>query len=194
MREKHGTLIDVFAGAGGLSLGFEQAGFFPALGVDSDERAMAAYAANFSGGLALAGDVGSLSGGDLLDAAGLSACTVVVGGPPCAAFSIGGVRRTDDERRGLVSEFARIVREIRPPYFVMENVPGILLPGARAVVESFCQEMESGGYELAEPWILDAADFGVPQRRRRVFMTGARRGLPLPEPPQRLSAAPPTVA
>ncbi len=154
---------------------------------------MAAYATNFPGGVAHAADVGTLSGGDLLDAAGLDSCTVVVGGPPCAAFSVGGVRRTDDDRRGLVSEFARIVREVQPRYFVMENVPGILLPGARAVVEEFRQEMESNDYELAKPWILDAADFGVPQRRRRVFIAGARRGLPIPEPPERFSTPPPTV-
>ena len=174
-------------------MGFEQAGFFPALGIDSDERAVAAYAINFPAGIALAADAGGLSGGDLLDAARLKTCTVVVGGPPCAAFSVGGVRRADDERRGLVSEFARIIREIEPRYFVMENVPGILLPEARAVVDVFRRELEDGGYNLAEPWILDAADFGVPQRRRRVFMIGARRGLPLPRTPERSSTAPPTA-
>ena len=187
------TVIDVFAGAGGLSLGFEQAGFFPALGVDVDQRAMEAYAANFPEGVALPADAGQVSGSDLLKAAGLSSCAIVVGGPPCAAFSVGGVRRTDDERRGLVWEFARIVREVGPRYFMMENVPGILLPGARAVVQAFRQEMEHSGYHLAEPWILDASDFGVPQRRRRVFMIGARSGLPLPEPPDGLGTPPPTA-
>ncbi len=187
------TLIDVFAGAGGLSLGFEQAGFAPTVAVDSDERAVTAYAANFPGAVALPEEAEALSGRDLLDEAELGSCTVVVGGPPCAAFSVGGLRRKDDARRGLVSEFGRIVREIGPQYFVMENVPGILLPGARPVVDAFCREMANGGYELAEPWILDAAHFGVPQRRRRVFMTGARKGLRLPELPRRLRSAPPTV-
>lgn len=187
------TVIDVFAGAGGLSLGFEQAGFFPALGIDADERAMAAYSENFPKGVALSADAAQVSGSDLLDAAGLNSCAIVVGGPPCAAFSVGGVRRTDDERRGLVWEFARIVREVGPRYFAMENVPGILLPGARPVVQAFRQEMEHSGYTLAEPWILDASDFGVPQRRRRVFMIGARLGLPLPEPPDRLGTPPPTA-
>ena len=187
------TAIDMFAGAGGLSLGFEQAGFMPALGVDSDERAMTAYAANFPDAAVLAADAVALAGGELLDAADLRSCTVVIGGPPCAAFSVGGLMRQDDERRGLVGEFARLVREISPRYFVMENVPGILLPGARRIVEGFRREMRRAGYELAEPWLLNAADFGVPQRRRRVFMAGARRGLPLPEPPEPSRAAAPTA-
>ena len=177
------AMIDVFAGAGGLSLGFEQAGFVPALGVDSDERARAAYAINFPEAAALAGDVGGLSGGNLLDEAGLRSCAVAVGGPPCQAFSVGGLRRPDDGRRELVAEFGRLVREIGPDYFVMENVPGILTPAARPVADAFRGDMERAGYALAEPWLLDASDFGVPQKRRRVFVVGARRGLPLPRRP-----------
>ena len=187
------TAIDVFAGAGGLSLGFEQAGFVPALGVDSDERAMTAYEANFRDTAVLVADAEALDGGELLDAADLHSCTVLIGGPPCAAFSVGGLMRQDDERRELVGEFARIVREISPRYFVMENVPGILLPGARGIVEGFRRDMGRAGYELAEPWLLNAADFGVPQRRRRVFMAGAQDGLPLPEPPEPSGASAPTA-
>ena len=187
------TAVDVFAGAGGLSLGFEQAGFTPALGVDGDERAVAAYAANFPAARTLAGDVAGLSGGELLDAAGLRSCAVVVGGPPCQAFSVRGLRRQDDGRRGLVPEFGRVVREIGPDYFAMENVPGILMPSAQGILAAFRGDMERGGYALAEPWLLDAADFGVPQRRRRLFLVGAKRGLPLPRPPAP-SGAPPATA
>ena len=187
------TVIDVFAGAGGLSLGFEQAGFAPALGVDSDERARAAYAANFPEAVALAGDIEGLSGGNLLEEAGLRSCAVAVGGPPCQAFSVGGLRRPDDGRRGLVAEFGRLVREIGPDYFVMENVPGILAPAARPVAEAFRGDMARAGYALAEPWVLDASDFGVPQKRRRVFVVGARRGLPLPRRPVPSGEPPPTA-
>ena len=183
----------MFAGAGGLSLGFEQAGFLPALGVDSDERALTAYAANFPDTTVLAADAAALSGSELLDAAGLRSCTAIVGGPPCAAFSVGGLRRQDDERRGLVAEFARIVREVSPCYFVMENVPGILLPGARGILAGFHRDMKNAGYELTEPWLLNAANFDVPQRRRRVFIAGARRGLPLPRKPEPSQAAAPTA-
>lgn len=186
------TAIDVFAGAGGLSLGFEQAGFVPTLGVDSDERAMRAYATNFPGA-ALVADVCSVSGSDLLDAAGLDSCTVLIGGPPCAAFSVGGLRRRDDERRGLVAEFARLIREVNPRYFVMENVPGILTSGARELAEAFRRDMMRAGYDVDEPWLLDAAKFGVPQRRRRVFIVGARRGLRPPNPPRPSGVAAPTA-
>ena len=186
------TAIDVFAGAGGLSLGFEQAGFVPVLGVDSDPRAMMAYSTNFPDA-ALVADVGSISGGDLLDASGLDSCTVLIGGPPCAAFSVGGLGRRDDERRGMVAEFARIIHEVNPRYFVMENVPGILMSGAREIAEAFRCDMMRAGYEVDEPWLLDAANFGVPQRRRRVFIVGARRGLRLPTPPKPSGVVAPTT-
>lgn len=177
------TVVDVFSGAGGLSLGFEQAGFVPALGVDSDERATAAYAANFPDSAVLVADAEDLAGDELLDAAEVRSCTVLVGGPPCAAFSIGGLMQQDDERRELVGEFARIICEVRPRYFVMENVPGILLPKARKIVDRFFGRLRNAGYELSDPWLLNASDFGVPQRRRRVFIVGAQRRLPLPKIP-----------
>lgn len=187
------TVIDVFAGAGGLSLGFEQAGLMPVLGVDGDPRASAAYAENFPSASAVTEDAEDLSGADLLAAAGLGDCTALIGGPPCAAFSIGGVRRVDDDRRDLVMDFARLVRQTRPRYFVMENVPGILLPGARGIVEMFRREVQQAGYKLADPWLLDAAEFGVPQRRLRVFMTGANRGELVPSPPRPSHKATPTA-
>lgn len=178
-------VIDLFAGAGGMSLGFEQAGFLPALGLDDDKRAVAAYGQNFPGAAILAEGASDVVGGDLLSAAGIESCDVVVGGPPCAAFSVGGQRLRNDSRRSLISEFGRLVREIGPSYFVMENVPGILSPRCLEVVEQFMLEMKRGGYELSDPWVLSATDFGVPQRRRRVFIAGARSGLPTPTAPTR---------
>jgi len=186
--------MDIFSGAGGLSLGFRQAGFVPKLGVDNDSRAMAAYSANFPHAVSLIGDINRMSGRELLDAAGLSECEIVVGGPPCGPFSLAGTRTNDDGRRGLVAEFGRVIREIRPRYFVMENVPGILSPGTREVVTEFCDEMVDGNYHCSDPWLLDASEFGVPQYRRRVFVVGARRGLPLPRKPQPLAGTPPTAS
>ncbi len=187
------TAIDVFAGAGGLSLGFEQAGFTPVLGVDGDPRASAAFTQNFPFATTLTASVEDLSGSDLLAAADFSACTVLIGGPPCAAFSIGGTRRADDERRDLVMDFARLVRQAQPRYFTMENVPGILLPGTSRILDTFRREVTEAGYELADPWVLDAAEFGVPQRRLRVFMTGAKRGESIPRAPEPCNLAVPTV-
>ena len=177
------SVVDVFAGAGGLSLGFEQAGFSPVLGVDNDGRASAAYGANFPHARALVADIAAVHGGGLLQAAGVSECFALVGGPPCGAFSVAGRMRPDDDRRGMVAQFARLVLEAGPSFFVMENVPGILLPGARGVLDGLRRELRRGGYSLTEPWLLDAARFGVPQRRRRVFVAGCRKGLRLPQPP-----------
>ena len=176
-------VIDLFAGAGGLSLGFEQAGFLPVLGLDNDARAITAYGSNFPGAAMIVADAGSVVGDDLLSASNIDSCVAVIGGPPCAAFSVGGQHLHSDDRRSLVDEFGRIVREIRPSYFVMENVPGILSLKCLGVVDQFMLDMKRGGYETADPWILDATDFGVPQRRRRVFIVGARRGLAVPSAP-----------
>lgn len=186
------SVIDLFAGAGGMSLGFEQAGFLPVLGLDDDERAITAYGLNFPGAAILAEDASDVTGSELLSAAGIDTCAVVVGGPPCAAFSVGGQRLRDDARRSWIGEFGRLVREIDPSYFVMENVPGILSPGCLEVVEQFVLDMKLGGYELCDPWVLSATDFGVPQRRRRVFIAGARSGLSTPVAPTPSSSTPTT--
>ena len=103
-------VIDLFAGAGGLSLGFEQAGFLPVLGLDDDARAITAYGSNFPGAAMIVADASSMAGGDLLTASNVDSCAVVIGGPPCAAFSVGGQQLHSDARRSLVDEFGRIVR------------------------------------------------------------------------------------
>lgn len=187
------SLIDLFAGAGGFSLGFAQAGFSPVLGVDDDQRAISAYSANFPGVATILGDVGELTGSEMLDSAGVDSCGVVVGGPPCAAFSMGGFRNADDDRSELVFEFGRVVREVGPMYFVMENVPGILVPPFDAIIERFRSEMRTAGYQVTDPWVLDASDFGVPQRRRRVFLVGAKDGSALPVEPAAGRESNPTV-
>ena len=190
---QHLPVIDLFAGAGGLSLGFEQAGFTPALGTDSDKRAMAAYAANFPNSQTMVADIATLTGEGLLREADLESCAAVIGGPPCAAFSVGGLRREADDRRGLLAEFGRIVQEVGSDYFVLENVPGILLAGASGIIETFRSSMADAGYNVMEPWVLNAADFGVPQRRQRVFVVGARRDRPLPQRPIPSGEPPPTA-
>ena len=186
--------MDIYSGAGGLSLGFESAGFVPKLAVDSDSRAIAAHSINFPTAAPVVASVAELTGAGLLKEAGLSECEVVVGGPPCGPFSLAGTQSKDDVRRELVAEFGRLVREIEPSYFVMENVPGILLPRSLQVVEEFRQAMKDGGYQCSDPWLLEASDFGVPQYRRRVFIVGAQKGLPMPRKPEPAPALPPTAS
>jgi DNA (cytosine-5)-methyltransferase 1 len=116
----------------------------------------------------------------------------IFGGPSCQGFSVIGPRRGDDPRNGLVGEFARVVAEVRPRWFVMENVPGLVSPAYRSVLDAFYEMLEAVGYRLADPWLLNARDYGVPQERKRVFVVGARQGSGLPsEPPAQ--AHPPTV-
>ena len=177
------TFIDLFCGAGGLTLGFEQAGFSPLLGVDADERALHSYAANFPQSATLLADISDISRTEMLVAADAVTATVVVGGPPCSGFSAGGRRRPDDVRNDLIMAFARAVAEIRPDYFVLENVPGLLDAHAAAARDEFAAFMQRAGYRVLTPWLLNAVDYEVPQERWRVFVVGHRDGVPAPTPP-----------
>ena len=122
-------VIDLFCGAGGLSEGFRQAGFDIRLGVDTDGDACSTYQLNQPGAVAVEGDLGDLSSVDLLDEARLNEVQIVLGGPSCQGFSTHGRRngwvRPDDSRNFLYGEYARIIEELRPLCFVMENVPGL---------------------------------------------------------------------
>ena len=177
------TVIDLFCGAGGLSLGFEQAGFSPLLGVDADERALNSYAANFPQSATLLADIPDVSRTEMLVAADAVTATVVVGGPPCSGFSAGGRRRPDDVRNDLIMAFARAVAEVRPDYFVLENVPGLLDAHAATARDGFAAFMKKAGYRVLTPWLLNAADYEVPQERWRVFVVGHRDGVSAPTPP-----------
>ncbi len=97
---------------------------------------------------------------------------VIFGGPPCQGYSTIGKRLVDDKRNQLVFHFLRLIREIRPRYFVMENVPGMLLGGHASIMTQLREEFADAGYETSTPQLLNAADYGVPQDRRRVFLLG----------------------
>lgn len=187
MAKKKSVAIDLFCGVGGMSLGFKQAGFRIVGAFDNEPRHIRAYKRNFAGIPAMNVDLSSWSGQDLVRA--IDSCDseidVVFGGPPCQGFSVGGKRSLDDERNLLVYDFSRLVRQIEPKYFVLENVQGLLIGHARAVVESFCRRIRRAGYKVLEPIrALNAADFGVPQRRRRTFIIGCRTDMALPDYPE----------
>lgn len=164
-----------------MSLGFEQAGFDVVAAVDSDPIHVETYSENFPRCRTLCSDMPQLSGEDIRACAGLGQrqIHVVFGGPPCQGFSVGGKRRSGDPRNLLLYDFARLLRELRPLYFVVENVRGLLLAENETILQSFLEQIEAAGYGVVEPiQDLDAADFGVPQRRRRVFILGYLKGLP----------------
>ncbi len=173
-------MIDLFAGAGGLALGFEQAGFSTAVALDSDATCADCLRVNFPETAVIHRDIRSISGKDILNEAGLGGreVDVVAGGPPCQGFSLIGLRDPKDARSGLVFEFHRLVTEIQPKFFVMENVPGILNAHKGKFFHSLIKLLERDGYRVVSPVrVLNAAQFGVPQNRQRVFILGVRNDL-----------------
>jgi len=174
--KKRPTVLDLFCGAGGFSLGFEQAGFDISLGVDRDGYHVATHERNFPRGKTICASVTDLSADSILsEVPDQSSFDVIIGGPPCQGFSNMGNRDEADPRNDLVAHFARLVCELRPTAFVMENVPGLLSGKMRPFLKSFIDRMESNGFVVVRPvQILNALDFGVPQNRKRVFVIGIR--------------------
>jgi len=179
--------IDLFAGAGGMSLGFEQAGFDIAAAVEIDPIHAAVHHFNFPLTTAIARSVVGLSGDDVRTASGIGrrSIDVVFGGPPCQGFSLMGQRMLDDPRNLLVKEFVRLVEELKPKTFVFENVKGLTIGKHRVFLETLILTFDEAGYRVQVPWrVLNAKDYGVPQDRERLFLLGARRGVTLPRYPE----------
>jgi DNA (cytosine-5)-methyltransferase 1 len=182
--------VDLFAGVGGLSLGFEQAGFDVACAVEFDPVHAAAHAYNFPTTPVIVKSVVDVTGADIRAAAGIGEreVAVVVGGSPCQGFSMIGKRMLDDPRNALVAHFVRLVVEISPRYFVLENVKGLTVGKHAAFLDELVASFDEAGYDVVRPWkVLNASSFGVPQHRERLFIMGARRGLPLPAYPEALT-------
>ncbi|MBI2424058.1 MAG: DNA cytosine methyltransferase [Candidatus Hydrogenedentes bacterium] len=185
--------IELFAGAGGMSLGFEQAGFDLVAAVELDPVHCAVHEFNFPNCTALCRDIRQVSGVELKALAKQRGGSVdlVFGGPPCQGFSLIGKRAIDDPRNGLVLEFVRLVCETSAKYFVFENVKGLTIGKHRQFLAELVAEFERSGYRVRLPWrVLNAADYGVPQDRQRVFLLGARADLPLPDYPIAISCPP----
>jgi len=183
--------IDLFAGAGGLSLGFEQAGLDVVAAVELDPIHCAVHQFNFPECAVIAESVSQLTGAEIRQRAGIGRrrIDVVFGGAPCQGFSLIGHRALDDPRNRLVRDFVRLVAELKASYFVFENVKGLTIGRHRLFLEELIEAFEAAGYRVQRPWkVLDAADYGVPQHRERLILLGARRGFPLPKYPSALCA------
>lgn len=188
------TFIDLFAAPGGLSLGFEMAGFRSLAAVDIDSKGMQTYSSNFPDSEIIIADVRKLESKTLMDRAGISRgdVDVITGGPPCQGFSITGrvkiaslakegrwnlknhhPKFIDDPRNVLYREFVRIVRDLQPVAFVMENVPGMMSYKDGKIVKEIIEDFRKIGYRT-EARILNAVQFGVPQIRKRIFFVGIR--------------------
>jgi DNA (cytosine-5)-methyltransferase 1 len=166
-------IADLFSGVGGFSLGAARAGFDVAVAVDLDRHAIEAHKKNFPHAKHPRRNIANLSGADLLRLAKLKREELVgvIGGPPCQGFSTMGRRRKNDSRNPLFFHFFRLVSEIRPLFFVAENVPGILAPKYEALRRSALRVV-SHEYDVAGPFTLCASGFGAATVRPRVFFVG----------------------
>lgn len=169
-------MIDLFAGCGGMTQGFVSSGYTPTLAVEFDRAAASTYAANFGEDHTFFGDIADLPTESIPKA------DVVIGGPPCQGFSNLGSKNIDDPRNQLWNEYVRVVEQAAPKVFIMENVDRFM---KSAEFQLLLAEVEGGrlqGYELSYGH-LNAADYGVAQRRVRTIVIGSRIGkIPLPHP------------
>lgn len=172
---RHLKVADLFVGAGGISEGFRQAGFEIVAGSDIDPDALATFALNFPEAQAISGDLREACVREKVVDIARSA-DVLVGGPPCQAYSQvqNHTRLIDDPRNSLYREFVQIVRETLPKAFVMENVTGMDQMGVR---EQIRRDLTLDGEYVVRAQVLDAADFGVPQTRKRLIFAGLHRSL-----------------
>lgn len=180
------THISTFSGIGGFDLGFARAGFETLVAIESNQEAADTYRLNLVNGfdehldqdeppVLMERDIQKISTWEILEAAGIGVgeLTAVSGGPPCQGFSHIGTRDPDDPRNELYLEMVRIAHQAKPVFFVMENVPGLATMHDGQAIMEVCENFAAGGYQVS--WeILDAADYGVPQHRERVFVIGKR--------------------
>ena len=172
-------VVSLFSGAGGLDLGFKEAGFRLVWANDFDADAVATYRDNI-GTECVLGDISQIASNEIPD------CEVMIGGFPCQGFSVANTRRDVlDSRNKLYLEYIRILSEKKPLMFVAENVKGILTLGKGAVIRAIINDFTEAGYTVVYK-LLNAADYGVPQLRQRIIIVGIRNDLNLnfsfPEP------------
>jgi len=175
------TVIDLFCGAGGLSLGFEQAGFDIVSAVEIDPIHAAVHSYNFPMCNVICENISQLTGEDLCFKRDID---VLIGGPPCQGFSLIGKRDMNDPRNDLLYQFMRLVKEVNPKYFIMENVSGLTIGSAKIFLENIIADIELYGYTVIRPYkVLNAKDYGVPQSRQRLFLIGYREDQVRPQYP-----------
>lgn len=166
--------IDLFAGAGGMSLGFDKAEFENILAVEYDKCFAETYSFNFPKHNLKVADIKNISNEEIKKLIGNNKIDVIIGGPPCQGFSIAGkIGRNfiEDERNQLFKEFVRFVEVIKPRIFVMENVAALKTHNKGKTIEEIVKEFERVGYTVKYD-VLNAVNYGVPQQRRRIFVIG----------------------
>lgn len=163
------TAISLFAGAGGLDMGFERAGFRTIWANDFESDACKTHE-NWSTAKVVCSDVAKVDAADIPDA------DIMLGGFPCQGFSLSGPRKIDDSRNVLYKHYVRIVKAKKPKMFVGENVKGLLTMGEGSIIEAIIEDFSDCGYNVFYE-LLNAKDYGVPEDRERVIIVGFRKDL-----------------
>ena len=167
------NIIDLFCGCGGLSKGFEMAGFNTVLAIDFWKDAVETFNNNHKNKVAICDDVSKISNDFLDDFTKKNKITGIVGGPPCQGYSTVGKRDINDDRNYLYLQYCRIVEKVKPEFFVLENVKGLLTLNNGKFKEDIVERFTKLGY-IVDYKILNSADYGVPQNRNRVFFVGIK--------------------
>ena len=172
------SVISTFAGGGGSSLGYHQAGFKELLAVEWDDDAVRTLKDNFPGLQVYHGDIKDLSVEECLNLAGIKPGDLDVfdGSPPCQGFSTTGKRKLDDPRNSLFGEFVRLLEGLKPKVFVMENVKGMIKGAMKQIFLQIMASLRGAGYHV-EAQVMNAKHYGVPQSRERVIFIGLRKDL-----------------
>jgi DNA (cytosine-5)-methyltransferase 1 len=169
-------IIDLFSGVGGFSLGFEMAGYETVFAIDFWKDAVETYNHNRKAPIAEVMNIHDLSTEKLKQIMEEHEIEGIIGGPPCQGFSTVGTRDINDERNHLYLEYCRVVKEVRPKFFVIENVKGLLTLNKGMFRDDILKRFGDLGYKISEPQVLDSANYGVPQHRQRVFFVGVLEG------------------
>lgn len=170
------NVIDLFCGCGGLSYGFEKAGYHVLLGIDNDEKALETFELNHKDSRSICGDITQITyKNDIKPLIDGKAIDVIIGGPPCQGMSLSGPRKFDDPRNKLYLSYIRLVEEIQPKAFVIENVPGLVGLFGGQIKDNIIQKFTDMGYDIQYK-VLCASDYGVPQNRKRVVFVGTKEG------------------
>lgn len=168
--------VDLFAGAGGMSLGFQQAGFKNVFSLEYNKDIAETYKYNFPENKMIIKDIVEFSKPEILNLMKDTKIDVVVGGPPCQGFSIAGHigrKFLDDDRNRLFKEFVRVVSILNPKIFVMENVARMEIHNKGKTINEIVAEFEKLGYKVQHK-VLQTADYGIPQRRSRIIIVGTK--------------------
>lgn len=170
-------VVELFAGAGGLSVGLSRAGFDVVVANEIEPDFAGTFAANHPGTRVITEDIRKVPAAKLVDGLGIDKLCMVSGGPPCQGFSTVGSKNRNDPRNSLFREYMRVVGDLSPDYVLFENVAGFKTMYSGEMHAALLRELSALGYDHAGS-VLDSSDFGLPQVRHRTIIVGWKRGLP----------------